>query len=106
MTSIRLTESGGTAQLRVGDTVELCLPEVRSSGYRWRWVLPDAVRVVADEHVRPGDEGAPGAGGARLLALDVVEAGRHLLRAELARPWDTRPRRSVTFVLAVTAPNE
>ncbi|MDQ0377830.1 protease inhibitor I42 family protein [Amycolatopsis thermophila] len=112
MTQIRLVQadSGGTAQLRVGDTVELRLPEVRSSGYRWRWLLPDAVRVVADDHVRPGEvargEGPPGEGGVRRLALDVVEAGRHLLRAELARPWEAKPRRSVTFVLSVTTPEE
>ncbi|GAA3810859.1 MULTISPECIES: protease inhibitor I42 family protein [Amycolatopsis] len=112
MTQIRLAQadSGETARLHVGDTVELRLPEVRASGYRWRWRLPDAVRVVADEHVRSREvahgEGPPGEGGVRRLALDVVEPGRHLLRAELARPWEVEPRRSVTFVLAVTAPNE
>ncbi|OXM62562.1 MULTISPECIES: protease inhibitor I42 family protein [Amycolatopsis] len=108
MAQIRLAQAdaGETARLRVGDTVELRLPEVRASGYRWRWRLPDSVRVVADEHVRSHGEGPPGEGGVRRLALDVVGAGRHLLRAELARPWEVEPRRSVTFVLLVTTPNE
>jgi predicted secreted protein len=109
---VRLAQGGAgeTAELRIGDTVELRLPEARTSGYQWRWQLPDAVRVVVDEYVRGDDhsgaaalgEGLPGGGGMRRLAFDIVGAGRHLVRAELARPWEGEPRRSVTFVLAVT----
>ncbi|WAL65343.1 protease inhibitor I42 family protein [Amycolatopsis cynarae] len=116
MALVRLAQAdaGETAELRVGDTVELELPEVRTSGYQWRWQLPEAVRVVADDYVRgdghPGAAGRgdlpPGAGGMRRLAFDIVGAGRHLVRAELARPWEGEPRRSVTFVLAVTEGTE
>lgn len=112
MALVRLAQAdaGETAELRVGDTVELRLPEARMSGYQWRWQLPEAVRVVVDEHVRGDDhagvvaegERPPGAGGVRRLAFDIVGAGRHLVRAELARPWEGEPRRSVTFVLSVT----
>ncbi|EHR53314.1 putative secreted protein [Saccharomonospora marina XMU15] len=110
---VRLAQSdaGRAAELRVGDTVELRLPELRTSGYRWSLRLPEGVRLVADEYVRGGGDhpetgpvgnGAPGGGGVRRLALDVVGAGRHLIEAELARPWEDRPRRSVSFVLSVT----
>lgn len=120
MSLVRLAQSdaGETAELRVGDTVELTLPEVRTSGYRWHWHLPDAVRVVVDEYVL-GDgysggvvaqgEGLPGKGGVRRLALDILGAGRHFITAELVRPWERQPRRSVTFTLSVTGntgPNE
>ncbi|HVV11212.1 protease inhibitor I42 family protein [Amycolatopsis sp.] len=119
MALVRLAQAdaGETAEVRVGDTVELRLPEAKTSGYQWRWQLPDTVRVVADEHVR-GDghlgvvargERPPGAGGIRRLAFDIVGAGRHLVRAELARPWEGEPRRSVTFILSATedvGPNE
>jgi inhibitor of cysteine peptidase len=104
-------DAGETTELRVGDTVELRLPEARISGYQWRWQLPDAVHVVVDEYVS-GDghsggevargEQPPGQGGVRRLALDIVGAGRHLVRAELKRPWEREPRRSVTFVLSIT----
>jgi inhibitor of cysteine peptidase len=117
---VRLTQAdaGETTELRVGDTVELWLPEARTSGYQWRWHLPDAVKVVADDRVMAdgssGDgvaqgEWPPGEGRVRRLALDIVGAGRHLIRAELKRPWEHEPRRSVTFVLSITGvvgPNE
>jgi inhibitor of cysteine peptidase len=110
-------DAGETTELRVGDTVELRLPEARTAGYQWHWRIPEAVRVVADTYVRGSDcsgrvaagEGPPGEGGVRRLAFDIVGAGRHLLRAELARPWEAEPRRSITFTLSVsdkTRPNE
>ncbi|MFF5990997.1 protease inhibitor I42 family protein [Prauserella flavalba] len=116
MALVRLAQSdaGKTAELRVGDTVELRLPETRTSGYQWSLRLPEGVRLVVDEYVRGGvghpargsqGEGPPGQGGVRRLAFDVVDAGRHLIEAELARPWEDRPRRSVTFVVTAT-PNE
>ncbi len=116
MALVRLAQSdaGRTAELRVGDTVELRLPEIRTSGYQWSLRLPEGVRLVVDEYVRGGDDhpeaesrgaGTPGGGGVRRLALDVVGAGRHLIEAELARSWETRPRRSVVFVLSAR-PNE
>lgn len=121
MSLVRLSQSdaGGTTELHIGDTVELTLPEVRTSGYRWHWHLSDAVHVVADEYKRSDDRSGgevaavgdvpPGKGGVRRLALDIVGAGRHYLRAELRRPWEHQPRRSVTFALSVTdntRPNE
>ncbi|MQA11460.1 MAG: hypothetical protein GEU98_23490 [Pseudonocardiaceae bacterium] len=117
MALVRLAQSdaGSTTELRVGDTVELRLPEIRTSGYQWSLRLPEGIRLVVDGYVRGGgdhpegtesDEGsAPGGGGVRRLALDVIAAGRHLIEAELARPWETAPRRSVTFVLSA-APTE
>ncbi|MFC4002687.1 protease inhibitor I42 family protein [Prauserella oleivorans] len=116
MALVRLAQSdaGTTAELRVGDTVELRLPEVRTSGYQWSLRLPRGVRLVGDEYVLggvdqpargPEGEWPPGKGGVRRLALDVLSAGRHLIEAELARPWESRPRRSVTFVLSAS-PNE
>ncbi|HKS44623.1 MAG TPA: protease inhibitor I42 family protein [Amycolatopsis sp.] len=113
MSLVRLAQAdaGETTELRVGDTVELRLPEARTSGYQWHWQLPEAVQVVVDEYLREDGrsggavaqgEQPPGQGGVRRLALDIVGAGRLLIRAELVRPWEREPRRSVTFVLSVT----
>ncbi|MGQ0839332.1 protease inhibitor I42 family protein [Actinokineospora sp.] len=94
------TDADGPTELHKGDTVELRLPESPTTGYRWRWRLPEALRMVADEHVRqPAEIGAPGAAGERRLAFDVTASGLHELRAELARPWEGEAQRALTFVL-------
>jgi len=51
------------AQVDAGETAELRVAENRTSGYRWCWQLPDAVRVVVDEYVRGEDH--PGFAGRR-----------------------------------------
>jgi inhibitor of cysteine peptidase len=108
--------------VRVGDTVELSLPETPSTGFRWLCRLPRGVHLVGDEyrghddgeqgHPKRGQvvtgAGPPGAGGVRRLAfdvLDIVDAGRLPLHADLIRPWEQAPRRTLTFVLSI-APNE
>jgi predicted secreted protein len=86
-----LTEanSDNTIELHKGDTVQLCLPELPASEYRWRWRLPEGLRMITDEHGT--DE--------RLLAFDVYACGKYELRAELARPWESEPRQALTFIV-------
>jgi len=94
MALVRLSvaDAAGLTGLCSGDTVELRLPEspTTTTGYRWRWLLPEALRMVAD---------VPGTGGGRTLTFDVTACGRHELRAELARPWEEQARQAFTFVL-------
>ncbi|PPK70566.1 protease inhibitor I42 family protein [Actinokineospora auranticolor] len=93
-------DADGPTELHRGDTVELRLPESTATGYRWRWWLPEALRLIADEHVPAAvGAGAPGAAGVRRLAFDVTTTGLHELRAELAEPWEPLPRQALTFVL-------
>jgi predicted secreted protein len=82
-----------TAQ--VGETVSLALPETPGTGYRWR--LMSALKVVSDEFHPSG--AAPGAGGERVFVVEVSDPGRHELRAELVRPWETTVREARTFVV-------
>ncbi|GLZ41533.1 protease inhibitor I42 family protein [Actinokineospora sp. NBRC 105648] len=95
-------DAGGPTELHRGDTVELRLPESATAGYRWRWRLPEALRMIADEHVQATvGAGAPatGSAGERRMAFDVTASGLHELRAELARPWEGEAREALTFVL-------
>jgi inhibitor of cysteine peptidase len=80
---------------RVGETVSLALPETPGTGYRWR--LVSSLKVVSDEFCPSGT--TPGAGGERVFVVEVSEAGRHELLAELARPWETVVRDVRTFVV-------
>ena len=95
-------ESEDPVKLRKGDTVELRLPETPATGYRWRWRLPEGLRMIVDEHVPARSELGPapaGRAGQRRLAFDVHVRGRHELRAELARPWEGEPRQLLTFTV-------
>jgi inhibitor of cysteine peptidase len=73
-----------------GDTVELHLPEAPETDYLWRWRMPEGLRMMCDERLPAGQ---------RRLAFAVYAAGRHELRVELARPWESEPRQALTFTL-------
>ena len=90
---VQLTEahSDHTIELHKGDTLELCLPEASERDYQWRWRLPEGLRMVTDEL----------GSGQRRLAFNVYACGRHELRAELARPWESEPRQALTFTVHV-----
>ena len=100
MALVRLSaeDADRKTELHRGDTVELLLPESRCEGYQWRWLLPEALRMTADEHVAVDLPLVPGAG-ERRLAFDVTVSGLHELRVELARPWEGEARQALTFVL-------
>lgn len=91
MVLVHLTEAHAdhTIDLQKGDTVELRLPEAPADDYRWRWRLPEGLKMITDEHV-PGQ---------RRLAFDVYARGQHEFRAELARPWESEPRQALTFTV-------
>jgi predicted secreted protein len=64
---------------RVGETVSLALPETPGTGYRWHLTSP--LEVASDEF-HPSDT-TSGAAGERVFVVEVSQAGRHELRAEL-----------------------
>lgn len=101
MVLIHLTEANSDhpIELSKGDTVELRLPESSSSDYRWRWRLPEGLRMITDEHVQAtAGTGSP-TSGQRRLAFDVYARGKHELRAELARPWESEAQQALTFTV-------
>lgn len=89
---VRLTaaDSHHPIVVRTGDTVELWLPEAPTGDYLWRWRLPEGLRMMRDEYL-PADRSR--------LAFDVNAPGRHELRVELARPWESEPRQALTFTV-------
>jgi inhibitor of cysteine peptidase len=89
---VLLTEADTTHPIVVqkGDTVELYLPEATDTDYLWRWRMPEGLRMMGDECLPAGQ---------RRLAFAVYAKGRHELRVELARPWESEPRQALTFTV-------
>jgi inhibitor of cysteine peptidase len=98
---IHLTEANSDhpIELSKGDTVELRLPESPTSDYRWRWRLPEGLRMITDEHIPVLSGADPAVAGQRRLAFDVYARGKHELRAELARPWESEAQQALTFTV-------
>ena len=93
MATLRISSEhdGAHLQAKIGDNIELRLPENPTTGYRWSIESPvDDLRVKAD-----GYEGAQrpgiGAGNLRSLTLELRRAGPlvlHLLRYQAWQPKD------------------
>lgn len=102
MTRIQLSEAdaGHTSSVSTSDMVEITLPEIPTTGYRWAWTLPAGARTVLNEYVA-APPGRPGQGGQRQLVFELDRPGQHRLRAELVRPWEPGAHRVLTFDLDV-----
>lgn len=95
---------GGEAprSLANGEQVVIRLPENPTTGYRWQFTQSGAgeLAVVDDRFVPDGAEGAPGAGGQRLLRLQARRPGATKLEAVLRRQWDPQDAGTQTQVFA------
>lgn len=101
MARIRLAESdaGRAVAVGLGDTIEITLAEIPTTGYRWHWTLDPGVRLVLDEY-GAASPGAPGQSAERRLIVEVEGGGRLHLRAELRQEWEPDARRrDLTFEL-------
>lgn len=79
-------------RVREGATFEVTLPEPGATGHRWSLADAGEQVVLLGERFEPPEPGAPlGAAGRRILTLRATRAGRHRMRFELARPWESAP---------------
>lgn len=99
----RLDEShdGQEIAVSLGETVEVCLPENPTTGFRWRveWA-GDAVGEPLDDHYDPPD-GPPGASGRHCWRYRVARPGAARLSFQARRAWDVAGGRTVTYRLRV-----
>lgn len=104
---VQLSEESAGREItaRVGERIELVLPETESTGYRWH-VSGTCLELMATEldESRPPMTSRPGAPGEHRWVFLAKVAGRCELRLMSARSWETSgTERSVVFPITVVA---
>jgi inhibitor of cysteine peptidase len=83
-------DAGKRIRVRVGDVLEVRLPENPTTGYRWDFVAPGNLSVVSDElAAQPG--GGIGAGGERVVRFRATAPGETRVEAANQRSWARGP---------------
>jgi inhibitor of cysteine peptidase len=90
------------AEVAVGDSLKLELPENPTTGYRWS--LPEVgptLRILEDSY--NSSTGGPGGGGVRQWTLAAEKAGAVSLQLELKRSWQPQPAQTFALTVVVKA---
>ena len=74
--------------MRLGDVLEVRLPENPTTGYRWDFVTSNELTVVGDEFSGELDGGI-GAGGQRVVRFQAMKPGTAKVEAANRRSWET-----------------
>jgi predicted secreted protein len=99
MITLDADADGRSVEVPVGETVELMLDEPGGGGYVWSWNLSDGLVQLSEERRPPGWGAAPGAVTHRSVRFRIEQAGRHRVQAQLGRPWERHPDRSLVVEL-------
>jgi len=95
-------DTGSTAELRVGDTMEVVLDGNPTTGFSWETAAVDA--SVLKQLGEPGFEpytNLIGSGGKFTFRFEAVASGQTLLRLIYHRPWETEVPPEKTFKVTV-----
>ena len=101
---LRLTaaDNGTEVALGIGESLEICLAESPTTGYRWRFDAASAATLqVVSDHFQPGK--LPGQEGLHEWRLCALAAGRAGIQARYQRSWapDDPPVRTFSVQVQV-----
>jgi inhibitor of cysteine peptidase len=101
---MRLGEAAhdSTVALAPGESVELCLPETPTTGYRWQVVADGnpACAIAAAAAAAPSS-GVPGRGGERCWTVTAIRDGAGEIALERRRSWETAGESGGVFKLHI-----
>jgi inhibitor of cysteine peptidase len=101
MAKLDESHAGQEIAVGVGETIEVCLPENPTTGYRWHVAWDgDQLGEPLDDAFTAAD-GAPGAGGTHCWRFRVAHPGAARLSFQARRPWETAGGRAVVYHLRV-----
>jgi inhibitor of cysteine peptidase len=95
-----------SAEIKIGETVEVRLPETAGTGFQWSIdTADDACCKIAGESRSGPDKAAPGAASEHVWRLQAVQAGESRFGWHYRRPWqhDAPPARTFVLHLRVSA---
>jgi len=101
---MRLGEAANdsTVALAPGDTVELCLPEAPTTGYRWQVIADGSPAcAIAGAAVAAPSSNAPGRGGERCWAVTAIRDGAGEIALQRHRSWETTGKDGGIFRLHI-----
>ena len=96
---ISSSQNGQVVSIKVGETVELRLPENSSTGYRWTVDTIDEARAIVEETGFRG-RAAPGSGGDAYWRLRATGPGAAAIALKRWRPFEGD--RSIVERFAIT----
>jgi len=100
----RFTEhdNGTTAEVPVGATFSIELPENPTTGHRWTEpVLDGGSAAAGPDEFAPGGKGSAGQGGAHRFTFRMTSAGTTTIRLAYRRGWEAGTNAARQFMLTV-----
>lgn len=95
------SSAGEAVEVASGEAVHVRLTEIRTAGYRWKWVEGEnpGVTLEAERFFSPTHP--LGGSGHHLWRFRVSASGTVRLKFEYGRPWIAEPLRTVELTLDV-----
>jgi predicted secreted protein len=94
-------------QIRVGDTLQITLDEIPTTGYMWVLVTdqPAFLSLLSDDFIHPSQNSTPvaGAGGKRQMVYKALQKGEGFLSYVKRRPWEGGEVSDERFTISVKA---
>jgi inhibitor of cysteine peptidase len=95
--------NGTEVTLHKGETIELHLPENRTTGFRWHLQnRGEPVWAVEAEDFKPGGTSV-GAGGTHSWRIKALATGTAQIELTHARAWEAKSSSAQTFALKIRA---
>jgi inhibitor of cysteine peptidase len=96
------TSNGQTQEAALGQTVEICLKENPTTGFRWRMAQAGGpVGALLRDDFEPGRQ-APGQPGTHRWQFKAVAAGSELVRFVYRRSWEDDAAAASVFTVTLS----
>ncbi len=101
---MRVGETGNnsTIDLALGETLEICLPETPTTGYRWQVIAAGSpVCAIASDAFTTPSSPVPGGAGEHCWNVTAVRAGECDIELQQRRRWEAAGEPARLFTLHV-----